>query len=152
MSTLSQRHAAVTEAMEKIRTGHWPAYVEWMDFEEGELAYRVDRDGRDLVVGVVVVLVRGDEVIRHEESHRFPGATDPEQVAANVLRRLKEVHDAVHGSEIPEEGVGSLVRSHRLQALAKRAYLHGDETALLDFLSLNAAHRADAIAAGRGGA
>lgn len=143
MSTPARRQAAVSDAMEDVRTRRWPACVEWDQFEEGEMSYRVDRDGRDLVVGVVVVLVRDDEVIRHEEAHRFPGDIDPEWIVANVLRRLKEVHDAVRGSEIPEEGVGSLVRSHRLRTLNKRIHLQRDPAALMDLISLTA---------GRGGA
>ncbi|OJW13030.1 MAG: hypothetical protein BGO49_19670 [Planctomycetales bacterium 71-10] len=136
MSTPARRQAAVSDAMEDVRTRHWPAYVEWEDFEEGEMSYRVERDGRDLVVGVVVVLVREDEVVRREESHRFPGDMDPGRIAANVMRRLEEVHDAVHGSKIPEEGVGRLMRPHRLRTPAERAYLHRDATALGDFFAV----------------
>ena len=49
MSTLAQRQAAVSDAMEDVRTRRWHACVEWDQFEEGEMSYRVERDGRALV-------------------------------------------------------------------------------------------------------
>lgn len=143
MSTSAQHEDAVADALRDVCEAAWPARVDYLDFDDARARFRLERDGASLVVHVSATLARGDEAIRHEEAYRFPGDVDPGQVAANVLRRLEEIHDAVIGSDVPEEGVGPLVRSHRLSTLARRAYLDGDATALGDFLS---------IAAGRGGA
>jgi hypothetical protein len=143
MSTPDQHCAAVSDALREACAAAWPARVEYLDFDDARATFRLERDGASLVVHVSATLTRGGEAIRHEESHRFPGDTDLGQVAANVLRRLEEVHDAIQGVDVPEGGVGQVVRSHRLASLSRRAYLDGDATALGDFLAIGAAASAE---------